>query len=274
MRAPHPSRKPSQRGNGRGATASTDPNKSATAMRALRVLEVLAAARQALTVAEVAHAIGTPRNTAYRMLITLMEAGYVQRDGTMRGYRLGYKIVSLSRALLGGGDQRERIQECLREISARTGESVHYSVLDRDSTVLVQLAKGTQLVTIDFQIGDRSPLHCTSIGKLLLSFQDPAAIESAIRRGLPKVARNTITAPDRLRAELRKVRAQGYAFDDMELADDMRCVAVPVFGEDGEVAGGISLSGPLSRFTQQRLKELRDCSLEVTQKYSLGAAPA
>lgn len=263
------SRLSSQRGNGHGS-ASIDPNKSATALRALRVLEVLSAARRALSVAEVARSIDTERNTAYRMLITLMEAGYVLRDGSMRGYRLGYKIVSLSRSLLGSGDQRERIQECLREISARTGESVHYSVFDRDATVLVQLAKGTQLVTIDFKIGDRGGLHCTSIGKLLLSYQDEPTIEAALRRELPKVARNTITAPDKLRTELRKIRAQGYAFDDMELADDMRCVAVPVFGEDGEVAGGISLSGPLSRFTQQRLKELRDCSLEVTKRYSLG----
>ncbi len=81
---------------------------------------------------------------------------------------------------------------------------------------------GTQLVTIDFQIGDRAPLHCTSIGKVLLAYQDSAAIEAAILRGLPRFARNTITGPTRLRAELRKVRAQGYAYDDMEFADDMR----------------------------------------------------
>lgn len=254
------------------ARKAADPNKSTTALRALRVLEALSASRQPLSVADVAANVGIERTTAYRMLITLVDAGYVLRDASMRGYRLGYKIVSLSRPLLSSSELSERVAECLREISSRTGESVHYSVLDRDGTVLVHLAKGIQLVTIDFQVGDRGQLHCTSIGKLLLAYQGQPAIEAAIRRGLPKVARNTITSADKLRAELRKIRAQGYAFDDMELADDMRCVAVPVFGKDGGVAGGISLSGPLSRFSLQRLRELRDCSLEVTRRYGLGGA--
>ena len=86
---------------------------------------------------------------------------------------------------------------------------------------------------------------------------------------MPKVARNTITDPDRLRAELRKVRAQGYAYDDMEFADDMRCVAVAVSGKDDSVSGGISISGPGSRFTLHKLRELRDCAIEAAGRLSL-----
>ena len=248
---------------------SVDPNKSATALRALKVLEVLAQARSALSAAEVAGIIGAERSTAYRMLMTLMEAGYVVRDPRTRAYRLGYKILALSRPLLSGDEKAELVAACLREISAQTGESVHYSVLERDCTVLVQRAKGTQLVTIDFQIGDRAPLHCTSIGKVLLAFQDAAAIEAAIRRGLPRAARNTITDAARLRAELRKVRAQGYAYDDFEFADDMRCVAVPVLEKDNRVTGGISLSGPASRYTLAKLRELRDCAMAAARELSL-----
>ena len=153
--------------------------------------------------------------------------------------------------------------------SARTGETAHYSVLERDCAVLVQRATGTQLVTIDFQIGDRAPLHCTSIGKVLLAYQDLTAIEAAIVRGLPGLARNTITDATRLRAELRKVHAQGYAYDEMEFADDMRCVAVPVFDKDGQVTSGISLSGPASRYTRQKLRELRDCAMAAARELSL-----
>ena len=178
-----------------------------------------------------------------------------------RAYRLGYKVLTLSRALLSGNEKTELVAACLREISARTGEAAHYSVLERDCAVLVQRAMGTQLVTIDFQIGDRAPLHCTSIGKVLLAYQDSVAIETAILLGLPRHARNTITTPTRLRAELRKVRAQRYAYDDMEFADDMRCVAVPVIEKDGHVTSGISLSGPASRYSQAkvaRVARLRD----------------
>jgi DNA-binding IclR family transcriptional regulator len=246
-----------------------DPNKSATALRALKVLEVLAAAPAPLSAVEVAALIATERSTAYRMLITLMEAGYVVRDPRTRAYRLGHKLLTLSRPLLRGDHEAEIIADSLRELSARTGETVHYSVWDPDGAVLVQRAKGTQRVTIDFQIGDRASLHCTSIGKVLLAYQSPAVVEDVIRRGLPKVARNTITEPDRLRAELVKVRAQGYAYDDMEFADDMRCVAVAVSGKDERVSGGISISGPGSRITQHKLRELRDCAIDVARRLSL-----
>jgi DNA-binding IclR family transcriptional regulator len=197
------------------------------------------------------------------MLMTLMEAGYVVRDQHQRAYRLGYKVLTLSRAMLSGNERTELVAGCLREISARTGESAHYSVLER------QRSTGTQLVTIDFQIGDRGPLHSTSIGKVLLAYQDPATVEAAIGRGLPRSARNTITDPALLRAELRRVRAQGYAYDDMEFADDMRCVAVPVIEKDGQVTSGISLSGPASRYSRQKLRELRDCAMEAARELSL-----
>jgi DNA-binding IclR family transcriptional regulator len=246
-----------------------DPNKSATALRALKVLEALAQSRHALSASEVAAIIGVERSTAYRMLMTLMEAGYVVRDQHQRAYRLGYKVLTLSRAMLTGNERTELVAACLREISARTGESAHYSVLERDCTVLVQRSTGTQLVTIDFQIGDRGPLHSTSIGKVLLAYQDPATVEAAISRALPRSARNTITDPALLRAELRKVRAQGFAYDDMEFADDMRCVAVPVIEKDGQITSGISLSGPASRYSRQKLRELRDCAMEAAHQLSL-----
>lgn len=245
-----------------------DPNKSATALRALKVLEALAESRDALSAAEVADIIGAERTTAYRMLMTLIEAGYVVRDQRARAYRLGYKVLTLGRALLSGNEKIELVAACLREISAQTGEAAHYSVLERDCVVLVQRALGTQRVKIDFQIGDRAPLHCTSIGKVLLAYQEPDLIEAALLLSMPRLARNTITDPARLRAELRKVRAQGYAYDDLEFADDMRCVAVPVIEKDGRVVSGISLSGPASRYSKQKLRELRDCAMEAARELS------
>ena len=253
----------------RSQREAIDPNKSATALRALKVLEALAQSRDALSATAVAGIIGVERSTAYRMLMTLMEAGYVVRDQRARAYRIGYKVLTLSRALLSGNEKTELVASCLREISARTGETAHYSVLERDCAVLVQRSLGTQLVTIDFQIGDRAPLHCTSIGKVLLAYQDSATIEAAILGGLPRFARNTITDATRLRAELRKVRAQCYAYDDMEFADDMRCVAVPVIEKDGRVTGGISLSGPASRYSRQKLHELRNCVMAAARELSL-----
>lgn len=245
-------------------------------MRALRVLEILGASRQAVPVAEVAQGIGADRSTAYRMLVTLMDAGYVTREGSSRHYKLGYKLLALTRYLRTDDRTAELVLAALRRISEQTRETVHYCELEQLESVLLLRVKGTQLVTVDFQIGDRAPLHCTSIGKLLLAHQDEALVAKVVAQGLQRRARRTITDPEALRQELRRVRKQGYAYDEFEFADDMRCVAVPVYTQGGVLQGGISLSGPSSRFTQEKLVELRDCALREARDLSadLGYQPA
>lgn len=243
-------------------------NTSQTALRALRVLELISEAGGPVTVADVAAGIGADRSTAYRMLLTLSEAGYVVREPAGRRYRLGYRLLLLSRSLLRDGERSSLIIAALERISRETRETAHFSVLDRDAAVLVYRAKGTQLVAVDFQIGDRSPLHCTSIGKILLAFNDPGLFDRTVASGLAKVAPNTITEPDRLRAAVAEAKTAGYAYDDLEFAEDMRCVAVPLFEKGGIVVGGISLSGPASRYSLARLDELRDVILAASRDLS------
>ena len=244
-------------------------NVSATALKALAVLDLMGEQRRPVTVAEVAEATGADRATAYRMLMTLVQAGYVRREADGRRYRLSFKVLSLGRHLLDEDERAARILATLRRISEETEETVHYSVLDRDAAVLLFRAKGSQRVAVDFQIGDRSPLHCTSIGKVLLAYQPPSLAEAVIAAGLPKVAPNTITAPEALRRELALVRAQGYAYDDLEFAPDMRCLAVPVFENGGAVPGGIAISGPSSRFDQAKLDALRAVAKRHAEDLSL-----
>ena len=250
--------------------ARKDPNKSTTAIRALRVLEVLGERRRPVSAAEVATSIGVDRSTAYRMLMTLVDAGYVDRDAPANRYELGYKLVSICKHRLGGYDGNTRqIMDCLHRLSQVTGETADYSVLAREETVLIYKVDGIQRVAVHFPIGHRSPLHCTSIGKAVLAFQDVRFVEQVIAHGLPQITAQTITDPARLRAELQRIRIQGFAYDDMEASDDMRCVAVPTFERGEMVRGGISMSGPASRFTLAKLDELRDCLLDEARRLSL-----
>ena len=244
-----------------------DSNISATALKAFSVLDFVGEQRQPVTAGGVASGLGVDRATAYRMLMTLLQAGYVSRtaDG---GFRLSFKLLSLTRHLASEDERTRHILETLRTISEETGETVHYSVLEQDSAVLVLRAKGMQRVAVDFQIGDRSPLHCTSIGKVLLAYNDARLTERVVAAGLPQTAPNTITDADALYSELAAVRAQRYAYDDLEFADDMRCLAVPVFEKHGEVPGGIAISGPSSRFDHQKLDELRDVALKHSMMLS------
>lgn len=245
-----------------------DSNISATALKALNVLDFIGEQRRPLSVMEVAEGIGADRATAYRMVMTLVQAGYVLRDESAKNYRLSFKVLSLGRYLLGEDERATLIMETLRQISEATGETVHYAALELDHTVLLYRTKGTQRVSVDFQIGDRSPLYCTSIGKVVLAYQDLRLVEKVIAAGLPKVAPKTITEPDALRHELTRIRAQGYAYDDLEFAADMRCIAVPVFEKGGQVPGGISISGPASRFDLDKLGDLRVVASKLATELS------
>jgi DNA-binding IclR family transcriptional regulator len=209
------------------------------------------------------------------MLSTLQEAGYVTQDDTTKRFKLSYKVISLSRNLLVDNEISSLMHRTLRSISDATQETVGLSVLDGLQTVLVQQVRGTQRVNVNFQIGDRSDLHCTSIGKVLLAYQDTLYVERVIANGLPKRAVNTITDPQDLRVELHRIRTQGYALDNLELADDMRCVAVPIFESGARVIRGFSISGPATRFTLEKLEQLKLPMLEASRELSeqLGGMP-
>jgi len=248
---------------------------STTALKALRVLELLSESKIPLSSKEVAGFLNCDKITAYRMLLTLEAAEYIIHDTISNKYSLSYKVVALGRNLLAENEISRMVTRAMRELSAKTLETLHYSVLDANRAVLVNRIKGSQLVTVDFQIGDRAELHCTSIGKVLLAYQDSRYIERIIGLGLPKKAANTFTDPIAFKAELVKIRAQGYAIDDHEFSDNMRCVAVPIFNNGGTVNSGLSISGPDTRFTMQKLEELHTLLLEASNSLSrnLGGIP-
>ena len=253
----------------------TNSPSSSTAVRALKVLETVAASKGPISVSDVAQTLGLDKVTAYRMLITLEQAGYIVRDTISKRFSMSYKVVSLSRNLLAENEVSKLVQEKLREISNETQETLHYSILDRHEAVLVHIVKGTQVLSVNFQIGDRSLLHATSIGKVLLAYQNDEYIEAVIARGLPRYTDKTLTKREEFLAELQQIRSQGYALDDKEFSMNMRCIAVPVFEGGGFVRSGISISGPATRFSYDYLKKLKEPMLHASRDLSrrLGGLP-
>jgi DNA-binding IclR family transcriptional regulator len=233
-----------------------DTNKSSTALRAFEVLEVVAKDGSPLSATEIARRIGLDRATCYRMLRTIEEAGYLVRDADSRNFRMSRRVVSLAKHLLAEDEDRLLVSQTLKRISAASGETSHYSEIDRDSAILTQRSKGTQLVAVDFQIGERSALHTTSVGKAILAFQPRDFVEAYLKKPLSRSTPHTITDPAALVAELDRIRAEGIAYDHYELALGMKCVAVPARETNGTVRAGISISGPDSRFNETKLRDL------------------
>jgi len=231
-------------------------NTSSTALRVLTVMEWLGKLQRPVTVAEVCTASGLDRPTANRALLTLVESGFAARDMATKKFRLSYKIVSVARSVLAGSQDVEAVRSALRKVSEVTGETCHYSVLEGFESITTLREKGSQIVAVEFLIGDREELHCTSIGKAILAHQSAAFLDQFLSRPLSRRTPRTISEPDALRSELARIRQTGLAIDDREMLFDMRCVAAPVFDAGGEVTSGISISGPTSRFTDEHLAYL------------------
>ncbi len=155
------------------------------------------------------------------------------------------------------------------------GENAAVSIFDGHETVVIQRVEGSQLVGVDFSVGDRSPLYCTSIGKAVLAWQAPEFIDEVLHGPLERHAMGTIVDPAALKAELEVIGARGYAIDDHELSDHMRCIAAPIFERDTRVRMGISISGPDNRFTVEYLDSLRPTLVATTESLStqLGGTP-
>jgi DNA-binding IclR family transcriptional regulator len=250
-----------------------DTNKSSTALRAFEVLEVVAKDGSPLSATEIARRIGLDRATCYRMLRTIEEAGYLVRDADSRNFRMSRRVVSLAKHLLAEDEDRLLVSQTLKRISAASGETSHYSEIDRDSAILTQRSKGTQLVAVDFQIGERSALHTTSVGKAILAFQPRDFVEAYLKKPLSRSTPHTIADAAMLVAELDRIRAEGIAYDHYELALGMKCVAVPARETNGTVRAGISISGPDSRFNETKLRDLGQliaAEAEVLERMRVG----
>lgn len=222
--------------------------------RVLDVLEVLGGLGTA-SLSEVSEAAGLPRSAAHRVLVSLTERGYATRDGAA-GYRLGPAALRLAARALDGVDLRERARPALTRLAADTGETVHLVVVDGDAIVYVDKVESDQPVRMASFVGMRGALHSTACGKAILAHLPPDEARTIVGGPLPARTARTITDLDRLETELARTRARGWAVDDRENEDDVRCVAVAVVDAAGRPAGAVSVSAPAYRLPRSRLSEM------------------
>ena len=210
--------------------------------RAFGVLETLAELGGEAGLSELAAATGLAPGTIHRLVRTLVDLGYL-RQLPSRRYTLGPKLVGLGET---AARQFGRwAQPVLAELVAQIGETANLAVLDGDQAVYVAQVPSPHSMRMFTEIGRRVPVHCTGVGKALLSALSPAESAAVVARtGLPAVTPATITDPTAFAAELEVARARGYVLDEGEQETGVRCVAGPVLGPG---SAAVSVSGPTSR---------------------------
>jgi DNA-binding IclR family transcriptional regulator len=223
--------------------------------RALTILQMLAESGE-LGVTEIAGRLDVHKSTAFRLLGSLEQHRLVEQLGERGKYRLGFGIVRLAGATTARLDLAREGGPVCRQLAGEINETVNIAVMDAGAAVNITQEQGSAAVTAQNWIGQRTPLHATSSGKVLLAWADADALAAVLKAGLERRTPATITDPETLRAELDRIRQRGWACTVEELETGLNTVAAPVRGADGSVVAGLSASGPSYRLGTESFPEL------------------
>lgn len=225
--------------------------------RAVDILERIAAQNGALTVDQVVAATRLPKTTVFRVLATLATRRLVERDEQTQTYRLGMLALVIGARAMGDLDLRRSARPHLERLAAETGETVHLSILSDDKALCIDKLDTSRSMRMASFVGFLDPLHCSGVGKALLAFQDePVRQQLMTRMQFEAHTPHTITDPERLAAQVAEIRIRGYAIDDEEIEQGLRCVAAPIRDHSGAVTAAVSISGPTTRVTDANLADL------------------
>ena len=214
--------------------------------RAVKALEMIAEAGD-MGVSELGRKLDVHKATASRLLATLADRGLVERDPFSERYRLGFGLIRLAGAAMTGLDLVRSARPILEELAERTRETVNIGVLSGDGVVYVDQVAGSRAIVSVNWVGQRTPLHCTSNGKVLLAHMDQRDIDRFLAGPLERMTPRSVVDPAALRTQLDEVRRRGWAQTLEELEEGLNAVAAPVRRSDGRVTAALSVSGPAFR---------------------------
>ena len=215
--------------------------------RGLAILSAFRSGRPLLGVSEIGREIGLGRSTTHRYVATLATLGYLQQDVATKKYRLGPRVLDLGFSAINSMELREVAAPHLRGLSDETGHTVNLAILDGIDVVYIERCRaaqpGQREIDLNLHVGARLPAYCTSLGKVLLAWLPPDEQAAALDRvDFSRRGPNTITSRSALVAELDRVRAEGFAINNEELAYGLRSIAAPILDHDGAAAAAINLA--------------------------------
>jgi DNA-binding IclR family transcriptional regulator len=254
---------------GKSRGKSSDPYQLQSLDRAVAVLDLLGESEGPLGLADVCERMALHKSTAHRALMVLERCGLIERTAENR-FRLGLKLYELGSRAVEQIDLRARVHPWFRRLSAQVGETVHLGVLQKTSVVyLDKVEPSNRRVWLASRIGASNPVYCTAMGKAMLAFlPEEAAAEIIGRIRFARLTRRTLTTPEALKRSLDRVRRRGYAIDDEEAEEGVRCIGAPIMSEAGHPMAAVSVSGPTSRITQQSVpgiaEHLMRCCREIS----------
>jgi DNA-binding IclR family transcriptional regulator len=261
--------------NGGAASQETLPIQSLD--RGLIILEAVAKANNPVSLADLTSVLGIDRSSVFRLANTLKRRGFLAYPSGRKDYILGPALWRLSH-LYDWGTMLIRVShEHLKELASQTNETVHLAIREGKHALFIDHAPANHLISVSGQTGEMVPLYCTAHGKALLADLDLRELQSLFGTG-PLVAHtnSTIGTVTQLAKVCKQIKAQGFATDDAEFQEGIRCVAAPIRAATGMIIGSIGISAASQRFPEERYAkcgaQVRAIAQEISAKLSTAEA--
>lgn len=225
--------------------------------KALKVLEALAGLMrrqpEGPTLTELGRAAGFTASSTYRYLLPLISFGLVAHEPETGRYRLGLRAVELGGICLESLSLRTVARPFVEELTRQTQETVYLAVPDGTEVVYLDRCDSPRPLRPHTNLGGRNPLYCTALGKAMLA-ADPGLAWRVAGAELAARTPHTLTSPEALQRELAATAGRGFSVDDRENELEVRCTAAAIRDHTNQVAGAISVSGPATRLTLERIR--------------------
>ncbi|WP_344440419.1 IclR family transcriptional regulator [Kitasatospora nipponensis] len=223
--------------------------------RAVTILEILAR-RGETGVTELAVELGVHKSTAFRLAAALEMRGLVEQPGERGKYRLGLGLVRLAGAATVRMDLSQQSRPVCERLAVQVAETINVAILDGNEAVNIDQVFGPSALTTHNWVGQRTPLHATSSGKVLMAYLPQETLKVRLAAPLERYTPRTVTDAATLRTQLEQAVADGFACCVEELEPGLNAVAAPVRAHSGQVVAAISASGPSFRLTERRIPEV------------------
>jgi len=234
--------------------------------RMMTLLDALAASPDPASLKHLASVTELHPSTAHRILAAMTAANFVERQDA-GNYRLGIRLLELGNLVKSRINLREVALPFMQELHETIGEAINLGARHGDKIVYIErTSSGRSLVRVVYLVGERAPLHLTSLGKLFLAADSPQQVRDyAKRTGLPGKTPHSLTTLAALEKELDKVRRHGIADDDEEAEIGLKCVAAPIYDEEGRIVAALSVSAPTDRHDPAWVAQVRKTATAVSQ---------
>jgi IclR family acetate operon transcriptional repressor len=251
-------------------TESSAENTIQSVRRAITLLKSFNSDMAELSVTDLSKQLGLHKSTVSRLLTTLQHEHFVDRNPETGKYRLGWGIVTLAGAALARLDWRQIVHPHLITLTRQTNETTNVTILSGCECINVDGVPSPNAIQYVGQIGRRTPLHCTSTGRVLLAHLPPEIRAHYLPHPLPRCTQKTIVDDQLFTRELERVLMQGYAIVNEEFQEGLAAVAAPIFDHTGRAFAAIAISGPSYRMTVSNFDTLatavKDTALAITEQ--------